>query len=628
MTRNVLIAVLRNDLRLHDHPIFHFCADPTPSGAKFKRDVTHVLPVYVWDQRHVEVGGFPNIRKADKKGGGLGQRQYAKTRELGLWRCGVHRVKFMNNSVFDLRDRLRKRGSDLAVFAGTPEAVVPSLVKAIRDKGDTVEAVWMGKEVNTEEVNVEKRLRRILSDLQCPLMLREGKSLIHPYDLGFPIRDLPDVFTHFKKQVEGPDMYRQPLPAPDKLKPFAQLDRLPDEPGVYPLLPDGQGSWDNKDEVERALLKPLLDEPMLAQELLRKEGEEGPTAFPWTGGETEALERLEHYFNGGKDAPAASYKETRNGMLGLDYSTKFAASLAHGLLSPRLIAQKAEELDRANQAGPKAGGYWIIFELLWRDYFYFVGAKFGSHLFTLGGIEEVLSPKTASSKAYDWKMTADFTDDKDPFLRWCKARTGVPLIDANQKEMVQTGFMSNRGRQNVASFLTKDLGWNWRHGAEFFEAYLVDYDPNSNWGNWQYVAGVGNDPRSSRQFNPIKQGKDYDNNGDYVKAWLPQLRQVPSTHAHHPWTLGGAQTPDLGDYPKKPIIEQPMWRKHYQGHGGGGGGGYNGGGGGGGGAGGRGRRGGGGGGGGGYRGGGGRGGGGRGRGGRGRGGANGGPPPH
>lgn len=93
MTRNILIAVLRNDLRLHDHPIFHLCSESTPSNAQFKQPVTHVLPVYVWDQRHVEVAGFPSIVKAGKEGGGNGQSQFAKTRELGIWRTGVHRTK-------------------------------------------------------------------------------------------------------------------------------------------------------------------------------------------------------------------------------------------------------------------------------------------------------------------------------------------------------------------------------------------------------------------------------------------------------------------------------------------------------------------------------------------------------
>jgi deoxyribodipyrimidine photo-lyase len=93
MTRNVLIALLRNDLRLHDHAIFQLCSEPPPPEATFAQPVTHVLPVFVWDQRHIEVSGFPNIRKADKAGGGKGQSEQAKTRLLKIWRTGVHRTK-------------------------------------------------------------------------------------------------------------------------------------------------------------------------------------------------------------------------------------------------------------------------------------------------------------------------------------------------------------------------------------------------------------------------------------------------------------------------------------------------------------------------------------------------------
>lgn len=470
------------------------------------------------------------------------------------------------------------------MFAGTPESVIPHLVKAVRDKGDTVEGVYLGREINTEEVNVQKRLEGILSDLQCPFKLLEGKSLIHSRDLGFPVKQLPDVFTHFRKQVEGPDMFRAPLPAPEKLKPFPEVD-VPDSAGVFGLSSKTSEGFDKKEVIEKHLLKPLLKEPVLGhQELLSKVSDsEGKTdvphsAFPYRGGETEALKRLNHYFEAGKSSPGAHYKETRNEMLGPDYSTKFAAALAHGLLSPRLIAQKATELDSSTNIS-KGGGYWILFELLWRDYFYFVGWKFGSRLFTLGGIEEVLSPKSAQSKAYDWKNSSSLDDPNDPFVKWATAKTGVPMIDANMTELVQTGFMSNRGRQNVASFLTKDLYWNWRYGAEYFESWLVDYDPNSNWGNWQYVAGVGNDPRSSRQFNPIKQGKDYDAKGEYVSTWIPQLREVTEQYRHHPWTQSGGA--EIKDYPSRPMIEQQMWKKHYSNHGGGGGGGGRGGGGGG-----------------------------------------------
>ncbi|CBQ70960.1 related to Deoxyribodipyrimidine photolyase [Sporisorium reilianum SRZ2] len=573
MTRNILIAVLRNDLRLHDHPILHLCSDPSPASTPFKQPITHVLPVYVWDQRHVEISGFPSLTKATSSGGGGGATQLAKTRALGLWRTGVHRARFVNESVFDLRARLRGVGSDLAMYAGTPESVVPALIHKIRAGGDSVEAVYLGREINTEEVNVQRRLQGVLEGMGVQMKMLEGKSLIHSRDLGFAVSQLPDVFTHFRKQVEGDDMFRAPLPAPSRLKPFPRVD-VDDAEGVYAL--SAAKGLDTKDAVEKCLLQPLLAHPVLGHKELLSKVLKGNTpevphsAFPYKGGETEALARLEHYFTGAKSSPGASYKETRNQMLGADYSTKFAAALAHGLLSPRLIAQKATELD-ATTGTTKGGGYWILFELLWRDYFYFVGWKFGSHLFTLGGIEEQLSPRSAASKAYDWKSTS--LDDKaGPFVRWATAQTGVPLIDANMTELV-TGFMSNRGRQNVASFLTKDLGCNWQYGAELFESWLVDYDPNSNWGNWQYVAGVGNDPRSSRQFNPIKQGKDYDARGEYVATWIPGFKEVPEPVRHHPWTQGVK----VGGYPARPMLEQQMWRKHYSNAGGGGGGGRGGG---------------------------------------------------
>lgn len=105
------------------------------------------------------------------------------------------------------------------------------------------------------------------------------------------------------------------------------------------------------------------------------------------------------------------------------------------------------------------------------------------------------------------------------------------------KELKETGWMSNRGRQNVASFLTKDLDIDWRFGAEWFEMMLIDYDCTSNWGNWQYAAGVGTDPRLDRYFNVIKQGYDYDENGDYVKLWLPSLENVPIDYIHCPFRM-------------------------------------------------------------------------------------------
>jgi deoxyribodipyrimidine photo-lyase len=137
--------------------------------------------------------------------------------------------------------------------------------------------------------------------------------------------------------------------------------------------------------------------------------------------------------------------------------------------------------------------------------------------------------------------------------------TGFPLVDANMRKLKQTGFMSNRGRQNVASFLTKNLGIDWRRGAAWFESWLIDYDPCSNWGNWNYSAGVGNDARGFRFFNIQKQSQDYDPKGIYVKHWLPELQQVPAAKIHEPWKLLPLEQERFGvklgvDYPN-PVVD-------------------------------------------------------------------------
>ncbi|MEL7313906.1 MAG: FAD-binding domain-containing protein, partial [Cyanobacteria bacterium J06559_3] len=149
--------------------------------------------------------------------------------------------------------------------------------------------------------------------------------------------------------------------------------------------------------------------------------------------------------------------------------------------------------------------------------------------------------------------------DWQRFDAWRDGMTGYPLVDANMRELAATGFMSNRGRQNVASFLTKNLGIDWRMGAEWFESLLVDYDVCSNWGNWNYTTGVGNDSRGFRYFNIPKQSKDYDPQGQYVKHWLPELEDIPAGKVHSPWTLQPVEQKRFNvrvgvDYPN-PIVD-------------------------------------------------------------------------
>jgi deoxyribodipyrimidine photo-lyase len=236
------------------------------------------------------------------------------------------------------------------------------------------------------------------------------------------------------------------------------------------------------------------------------------------------------------------YRETRNGLLGSDYSSKFSPWLALGCLSPRRIDAEIREYERERVENDST--YWLRFELTWRDFFQFQLAKYGSTWFQPGGIRE--------RDDIEWRQ------DREQFDRWAAGETGIPFVDANMRELNATGYMSNRGRQNVASFLANDLRIDWRKGAAYFEARLVDYDVASNWCNWAYQAGVGNDSRD-RSFDVLWQADRYDPNAEYVTHWCPELDGLPPEYAHEPWTMRAEEQAEYGvqvgiDYPV-PMIE-------------------------------------------------------------------------
>jgi len=224
------------------------------------------------------------------------------------------------------------------------------------------------------------------------------------------------------------------------------------------------------------------------------------SVFPFKGGTLSALGHLENYFWNTKRL--SYYKQTRNGLVGTHYSSKFSPWLANGSLSARMIYWEIMSYEREIEKNEST--YWLIFELIWRDYFKYISLKHGHSFFHLGGILK---------KEYSWNTKPDF------FLKWVEGKTAEPFVNANMIELKKTGFMSNRGRQNVASYFAKNMLMDWRMGAAYFEQQLIDYDVHSNWGNWMYVAGVGNDPRD-RKFNIKIQAERYDPKGQYQKLWL------------------------------------------------------------------------------------------------------------
>ena len=144
--------------------------------------------------------------------------------------------------------------------------------------------------------------------------------------------------------------------------------------------------------------------------------------------------------------------------------------------------------------------------MIWRDYFKYISIKHGDSIFKIGGILH---------KNYSW------SENKKTIQEWIDGETNDDFVNANMIELKKTGWMSNRGRQNVASYFAKELKLDWRIGAAYFEAILLDYDVHSNYGNWMYVSGVGNDPRD-RKFNTQLQAARYDPSHLFRKRWLQQ----------------------------------------------------------------------------------------------------------
>jgi deoxyribodipyrimidine photo-lyase len=415
---------------------------------------------------------------------------------FGLPKKGGHWARFRHESVRDLRESLRERGGDLLVRTGDPRRVVPELAGEFE-----VDEVYCQTKPATQELGTENAVRAALEERGVRLNRAWTHTLYHLNDLPTPYNRMKDTFTPWRKATERGATVRDPLPAPGSVS--------------TPELEAG-------------------DVPTPAELGVESETADGRGVLGFEGGETAGKERVAAYLFEGDHL--RNYKGTRNGMLGADYSSKFSAWLAHGCLSPRYVNAEVDRYERERVSNEDT--YWLVFELLWRDFFQFQFVKHGGDFFTPGGIRDVYK---------DWRT------DEGEFERWAAGETGVPFVDANMRELNETGYMSNRGRQNVASFLADALRIDWRMGAAYFESRLVDYDVASNWGNWAYQAGVGNDSRDN-YFNVLGQADRYDSNAEYVKHWIPELEPLPSRYAHYPWQMTDAEGAEYGvqvglDYP-------------------------------------------------------------------------------
>ncbi|KAI5924453.1 DASH family cryptochrome [Camillea tinctor] len=513
---STLIYLVRRDLRVSDNPILHHLVSSPSHG------FTHLLPIFIIPPHQIQVSGL-------LKDGTTSPFPEARSELGGLWRCGPHRAKFIAQSIWNMKDNLVKLKSDLQIRVGNSSQILKNIVSELKANDQDVGAIWMIGEVGYEEEQEEKRIAKACSSLGIDFQVwTDEKYFIDDRDLKLDSpQDLPDIFTTYRKMMEPlREKPRVPFPSPAEgtLPALVEHSKIPkqEEPFEIPST---------LDKFQEALLQPLSSAlPDVTQP------EEVKSAHPFNGGEDNAIDRL-HYLI--KSGHAFSYKDSRNGLLGPDFSTKLSAYLSQGCITARQVHNalmvyedgKDEKFvgTQGYGEGENEGTKAIRFELLWRDYMRLCTRKFKSKLFKRSGFKDDYTNKWKSGQADESGNNPQHSADETSktIQRIYEGTTGMGLIDASQRELILTGYTSNRARQNVASFLAKHLGIDWRYGAEWYEMLLVDYDVSSNWANWQYVSGVGNDPRGeARIFNPVKQAFDYDKEGEYVRRWVPEVQKL------------------------------------------------------------------------------------------------------
>ncbi len=245
-----------------------------------------------------------------------------------------------------------------------------------------------------------------------------------------------------------------------------------------------------------------------------------PNPFP--AGECEAQSLLEA-FTRQHDERIFGYAEGRN-RLDQDGTSKLSPYLRFGMISAKQAVDGALcAIDNSTNARERAGAETWLNELIWREFYIHILYHF---------------PQVRGSSFRPVYDNIEWKNGMDDFAAWCEGRTGYPIVDAAIRQMLETGWMHNRARMIVASFLVKDLLIDWRWGEKFFMQHLVDGDPAANNGGWQWTAGTGTDAAPYfRIFNPVLQGKKYDPEGNYVRCWLPELAAVPDRYLQNPWDM-------------------------------------------------------------------------------------------
>ena len=431
-----------------------------------------------WFRSDLRLKDNPNFISACKASDALLPIYVHAPQESLIWgfeRISEHRLQFLRDALRDLRQQLEQLGSGLLELQAPLDSssIVDLVINAAHHHGI--------KTIYCEVIQAPEEMQELSALRQAGLIVHAEleSTMIAVRNLPFAPEAMPDQFTQFRNTIEkAKRLFTEPVSAPSQIPPLPENFKR-SELAADAFIPHGTESVPLKDGHPHS-------------------------SFPhyreaYRGGTTAAIAHLRQYL---ERALPHSYKATRNQLHGLDYSSKLSPWLALGCISARSVMQKLKQFEL--EQGANEGSYWLWFELLWRDYFRVLHLKYGKQLYCVSGLNQSEKP----------------IHNTRGFEHWCSGTTGESIVDAGMRELKATGYLSNRLRQVVASYLIYDLHSDWRAGAAWFESQLLDYDVYSNQGNWLYIAGRGTDPRGGRRFNPQKQAQDHDANGSYRTLWL------------------------------------------------------------------------------------------------------------
>jgi len=385
----------------------------------------------------------------------------------GVQSLGPYRAKFLWDSLIELKQSLQALGNDLIILKGDATEVLEDLVEQSNTK--TI--------IAPHECGYCEQLQDTAIQKFCNLEIVGGATLLNIDSLPSEPASLPNSYVLFRRIIET-NWDEQPW----------AVSECCGSPRKLPAQP-------NNLTLDSVTSDPIDDSCQASDKAV----------ITFTGGETAALERLNTYLWVGNSLE--NHKETRNQLLGSNYSSKLAPWLANGCLSARQVFLEIRRFEKERFQNESTR--WLICQLLWRDYYHFASYKHGVDLFLGGGMrgQSCLKKKIA-------------IDECETIQKWCHGKTGQRFVDANMTELLQTGFMSNRGRQSVSLYLIRELGLDWRLGASWFERYLIDFEPCNNYGNWNFQAGVGHDIKKCNGFKIEEEARKHDPEGLYQDYWL------------------------------------------------------------------------------------------------------------